>query len=74
MVNIVNWGRVNLTAEQLVAPSLHLSDDIRVSVVHVDLDTPRWCLAALMIDNVKGDVGGAPVVFVSYWRRLVWDL
>src|ERR1700677_5049089 len=74
MVNIVDGGRVNLTAEQFVAPSLHPSDHIGVSVIHVNLDIPRWCFAALVVDNIERDICCTPIVFVSYWRRLVWHL
>ena len=74
VVNVVNGGRVNLTAEQLIAPSLHPPDHVRISVIHVYLDIPRWHFAALVVDDVEGYVCGSPIVFVSLWRRLVWDL
>ena len=65
VVNVVNWGRVNLTAEQLVAPSLHPPDHVRVGVIHMYLDIPRWRFAALVVDDVEGDVCGSPIVLVS---------
>ena len=65
MVNVVDRGCVNLTAEQLIAPSLHSPDYVRVGIVHVDLYVPHWRFAALVIDDIEGYVCGSPIVFIA---------
>ena len=65
MVNVVDRGRVNITAEQLIAPSLHAPYHVRVGIIHMDLDVPCWRFAALVIDDIEGHVCGAPIVLVS---------
>ena len=47
----------------LIAPYEHATYDIRVVVIHVDLDIPRWYFVAVVVDGVEGDVCGSPVVF-----------
>ena len=69
MVNIVNGGRVNLTAVYVVTPRPHTSNYVGVGVVHVYLNKPRWCVAALVIGDIKGNVRCSPVIFIPY-RRL----
>ena len=68
-MNIVDRGRVNLTAVYVITPRPHTSDYVGVGVVHVNLDKPRWCIAALMTGDDKWNVRRPPVVFIAY-RRL----
>src|ERR1700677_2261461 len=68
VTNIMDGGRVNLTAVKVRTPGSHTSNYVGVGVVHMYLNKPRWRVAALVIGNEEGNIRRSPVVFVTYWR------
>src|ERR1700677_1878335 len=72
MINVMNGHSMNLTAEYIVATREHPSDDVRVVVIHVNLDVLRRYFAAVVVDDVEGNVSSSSIVFEARrWLRPV---
>src|ERR1700677_1226142 len=67
MVNIVNRGGVNLTVEGVATAVHHLTNDIGVRVLHVDLDEMCGDFASVIVDDIERDVRRPSVVLKPLW-------
>ena len=65
VVNVVYWCGLDLTAEYVVSSSEHTAHNIRVVVIHVNLNVPCWYFAAVIVDDIEGDVSDSPIMFVA---------
>ena len=66
MVNIMHRCSMDFSTEYFITAGIHTTNDIGIVVIHVGLDIPRWYLAAVVVDNMEGDIGVSPVMLEPY--------